>query len=103
VLVQPQLYSKAEGGQLNTSTSVKAIPSINECLQHFFPTLPPFPAAALVYLAERINKLLASRWRLFSQQQYFDEQGVFTSALLSAPLLLNMFIILVRAGYSDPS
>ncbi|CAL8467438.1 g6976 [Coccomyxa elongata] len=52
-------------------------------------------AAGLVYNAQRLNKLLAEHWRSFAGQPYFDEQGVFISAVVSAPLLLTMFVQLV--------
>ena len=50
---------------------------------------------AVVYNAERLNGLAARHWRKFSKQNYFDSQGIFTSALLSGPLLLIMFAMLV--------
>ena len=51
----------------------------------------------MVYNAQRLNKLLAEHWRSFAGQPYFDEQGVFISAVVSAPLLLTMFVQLVCA------
>ncbi|BDA42922.1 probable transmembrane protein 18 [Coccomyxa sp. Obi] len=52
-------------------------------------------AAGVVYNAQRLNRLLAEHWRSFAGQPYFDEQGVFISAVVSAPLLLTMFVQLV--------
>ena len=52
-------------------------------------------AAGTVYNAERINSLLARHWRSFATQDYFDKHGVFFCALVSTPLLLDMFVILV--------
>jgi hypothetical protein len=49
-----------------------------------------------VFNAERINSLAARHWRSFATQNYFQSHGVFTSALLSAPLLLTMFTILIN-------
>ena len=54
-------------------------------------------AAAIVFNAERLNGMARGRWRTFSGQNYFDPNGVFWSALVSGPLLLDMFIILVNA------
>ena len=54
--------------------------------------------AGTVYNAQRLNKLLAQHWRSFAGQPYFDEQGVFISAVVSTPLLLTMFVQLVRAA-----
>jgi len=51
---------------------------------------------ALIYNAERINSLAGSHWESFSRQNYFEGNGLFTSALLSAPLLLTMFVILIN-------
>jgi transmembrane protein 18 len=53
-------------------------------------------AAVAIYLGKHINKLGAQHWELFAKQPYFDERGVFYSVVVSAPLILNMFIILVR-------
>lgn len=50
---------------------------------------------AAVYTAERLNAVLAARWQSFATQPYFDKQGIFISAVYSAPLLLIMFVILV--------
>ncbi|EIE24446.1 hypothetical protein COCSUDRAFT_61871 [Coccomyxa subellipsoidea C-169] len=52
-------------------------------------------AAGTVYNAQRLNRLLGDHWRSFAGQPYFDEQGVFISAVVSAPLLLTMFVQLV--------
>jgi hypothetical protein len=53
-------------------------------------------AAGTVYNAQRLNKLLGEHWRIFAGQPYFDDQGVFISAVVSAPLLFTMFVQLVR-------
>ena len=50
----------------------------------------------LVWNAERLNKLGARHWDRFAGQDYFDSSGIFTSALLSAPLVFDMVVILVR-------
>ena len=55
------------------------------------------PAVVVVYLAERLNALGASHWLRFAGQNYFDPNGVFVSTVLSAPLVFDMFVILVRA------
>ncbi|KAK9834987.1 hypothetical protein WJX81_002261 [Elliptochloris bilobata] len=55
-----------------------------------------FLAAGLVYNAERVNSLLAQRWQRFATQNYFDKHGVFFCALVSTPLLLDMFVILIQ-------
>jgi hypothetical protein len=52
-------------------------------------------AASVVYNAQRLNSYLAQHWQAFARQPYFDEQGVFISAVVSAPLLLTMFMQLV--------
>ena len=52
-------------------------------------------AAVTVYNAQRLNSYLARHWQAFARQPYFDEQGVFISAVVSAPLLLTMFTQLV--------
>jgi hypothetical protein len=54
-------------------------------------------AVAVIFFAEKLNSLAAENWQKFSEQQYFDERGVFFSTLISAPLLLDMFIILVSS------
>ena len=50
----------------------------------------------MVYNAQRINTSLQAHWKAFARQPYFDDQGVFISALVSAPLLLIMLVQLVR-------
>ena len=54
-----------------------------------------FPAALIVFNAERINALAAQHHKYFTDQPYFDKHGIFFSAVVSAPLLLSMFILLV--------
>lgn len=50
----------------------------------------------MVWSAERLNKLGRRHWGSFAGQQYFDPSGVFMSAVVSGPLLLIMFVVLVR-------
>ncbi len=64
--------------------------------------LPP-NAVALLSNAERLNRLAGRHWQRFAKQNYFDEHGVFAGALLGAPLLLIMFVILVRKPITTPS
>ncbi|KAL0041584.1 hypothetical protein WJX79_008403 [Trebouxia sp. C0005] len=54
-------------------------------------------AMLLVYTSERLNRVLGQHWRSFAGQPYFDKNGIFISAVLSAPLVLDMLVILV--GY----
>ena len=51
---------------------------------------------ALVLNAERVNKLAAKHWQSFASQDYFQPQGIFISGVLSAPLVLTMFVILIN-------
>lgn len=53
------------------------------------------PAVAIVSNLERLNGFGSRHWKMFAGQDYFDEHGVFMGAMLGAPLLLIMFIILV--------
>ncbi|KAL4447541.1 hypothetical protein ABPG75_004760 [Micractinium tetrahymenae] len=59
-----------------------------------------FGCMPLVYFAERLNRLAGQHWRSFARQNYFDPQGIFASALLSAPLLLIMLVILFHYLFS---
>lgn len=52
-------------------------------------------AMLLVYTSERLNKTLGRHWQTFASQPYFDANGIFISAVLSAPLVLDMLVILV--------
>ncbi|PNW87543.1 hypothetical protein CHLRE_02g142150v5 [Chlamydomonas reinhardtii] len=53
-------------------------------------------AAATVWGSERLNALGAEHWQSFAGQNYFDRTGVFMSVLVSGPLLLAMFIVLIN-------
>ncbi|EYU23944.1 hypothetical protein ABFS82_14G317200 [Erythranthe guttata] len=53
-----------------------------------------------VYLAERLNHLLAGNWKSFAGQNYFDSHGIFLSILWSGPLLVIAIIILVNTLFS---
>lgn len=55
----------------------------------------PVAAVLLVYTSERVNKALGRHWQTFASQPYFDKNGIFISAVLSAPLVLDMLVILV--------
>eukprot|EP00694_Reclinomonas_americana_P002354 EC787740.1.p1 GENE.EC787740.1~~EC787740.1.p1 ORF type:complete len:146 (+),score=44.92 EC787740.1:58-495(+) len=52
---------------------------------------------ALAYVAEPLNRVAASHWRLIASQPYFDQRGVFASIFYSGPLLVAAFIMLVNA------
>lgn len=49
-----------------------------------------------VFLAERINGVLAKNWKSFAGQNYFDSHGLFISTLWSGPLLLTSMVIVVN-------
>lgn len=51
--------------------------------------------AAVMANLERINSIATQHWQSFARQNYFDKHGVFVGAVLGAPLLLIMFVILV--------
>ncbi|KAJ8643019.1 hypothetical protein MRB53_004767 [Persea americana] len=53
-----------------------------------------------VYLAERINTVLANNWKNFAGQNYFDPHGIFLSVLWSGPLLLISIMILINTLFS---
>lgn len=59
-------------------------------------------AALIVFMAERLNTLLAQHWKSFAKQPYFDPHGIFFSAVVSAPLLLVMFFLVVRFELDNP-
>lgn len=69
---------------------VKVLLKISEARAH-----SGFDAALVVFNAERLNSLAAQHYQSFTDQPYFDKHGIFFSALISAPLLLSMFILLV--------
>ena len=45
--------------------------------------------------ASPLNAWAGENWRLFSTQNYFDKNGVFMSALFTAPLILVLIVQLV--------
>lgn len=53
-------------------------------------------AVITIYNADKINALASRHWEAFSRHDYFQANGVFISAVVSAPLLLGMFIILIN-------
>eukprot|EP00873_Tetraselmis_striata_P038614 jgi/Tetstr1/458878/TSEL_004386.t1 len=55
-----------------------------------------FLCAGIVKSSESINSYLATQWEAFATQPYFDPRGVFISAVLSVPLVLIMFVILIN-------
>eukprot|EP00798_Chlamydomonas_sp_ICE-L_P009781 gene9781-7664_t len=55
-----------------------------------------FVAAGIVYMAERLNAIGGQHWTQFATQNYFDQQGVFFSAVVSGPLLIVAFIVLIN-------
>lgn len=48
---------------------------------------------AAVLLGERLNALAAAHWRHFATQDYFDGRGVFYSAVVGGPVLLNLLLV----------
>lgn len=50
----------------------------------------------LVMISERLNGYCAIHWQEFSTQNYFDEHGVFTCIIFSAPLLVIGFMQLIN-------
>ena len=50
---------------------------------------------ALCYFSEYLNELAAKNWKLFSNEQYFDSNGLFISIVLNAPLILNCCLIVI--------
>jgi transmembrane protein 18 len=48
---------------------------------------------AAVLLGEKINGFASQHWRLFATQDYFDPRGVFYSAVVGMPVLLNLVLV----------
>lgn len=55
----------------------------------------------LVYFSEYLNEIGASHWQKFSQQQYFDSNGLFISVIFSCPILINCIFLLARFLYQS--
>jgi len=51
--------------------------------------------SGIALLSERINKLGAKHWRLFSSEQYFDSYGLFIMVILSGPMMVNCLILVI--------
>lgn len=54
-----------------------------------------FFVAVMVRSAEMLNRYGANNWETFATQNYFDEKGIFISIMMSAPLLMVSFIMLI--------
>lgn len=52
-------------------------------------------------LSEFINACLRDRWQDFSNQNYFDEHGIFMGVMWAGPLLILGFTMLV-SGLGGP-
>ena len=50
---------------------------------------------AVVRFGEKMNAYGADHWEAFATQNYFDKNGIFFTIVVSAPLLLITFIMLV--------
>eukprot|EP00890_Picochlorum_soloecismus_P000988 jgi/Picsp_1/1890/NSC_05356-R1_protein len=55
-----------------------------------------FLSMITIYNADKINTLASRHWEAFSRHDYFQANGAFISAVVSAPLMLGMFIILIN-------
>ena len=53
-------------------------------------------ASGVTYMGERLNGISSKHWERFSKQDYFDQRGVFFSAVISGPLLFTTLIVLVN-------
>jgi hypothetical protein len=53
-------------------------------------------ACLLVYTSEHINTAASLHWKSFATQNYFDKQGVFMGIFFNAPLLIILFVQMVR-------
>ncbi len=51
--------------------------------------------AVMVRSAEYLNRLGAEHWESFATQNYFDDKGIFVSLMLSGPLLVISFGMLI--------
>lgn len=58
----------------------------------------PVAAVLVVIGGKHINRFAAMNWRRFATQNYFDQNGAFFTILVSAPLLVTAFFILVRTS-----
>lgn len=82
-----------------SASRLPAVTSLNTLLLKLFPSFlfsHYHFTVAIIFNAERINSLAARHWQTFATQNYFQSHGTFTSALLSAPLLLTMFTVLIN-------
>lgn len=49
----------------------------------------------MCYFSEYLNEMAAKNWKEFSQEQYFDSNGLFISVVFNAPLILNCCLIVI--------
>ncbi|KAI8106746.1 hypothetical protein M9434_001400 [Picochlorum sp. BPE23] len=53
-------------------------------------------SVVVIYKADVLNAWGARHWEDFARHNYFEKNGAFVSALISAPLLFGMLIVLVN-------
>lgn len=53
-------------------------------------------AVVVIYKADALNAWGARHWEDFAKHNYFEKNGAFVSAVISAPLLFGMLIVLVN-------
>lgn len=53
-------------------------------------------ASGVTYMGETLNRLGSKHWEMFSSQDYFDQRGVFFTAVVSCPLLFTTLIVLIN-------
>lgn len=57
----------------------------------------------IVHATEYANAYMVVHWQEYSTQNYFDEKGLFMSSVVSAPILVTNFYMLLYGLYNASS
>ena len=79
-------------GLIHLLLFVTVITSLN---RFYIQSVVFFIMLSIIFFLEYINTYASINWQLFSDQNYFDQHGVFIGVIIATPLIFICFIQLV--------